>query len=180
MSPWPNAFMVLQNAAQSRKLGLMTSAGIVPATLIFAITGLAGIGAIMATQPWIKLAMSLCCGLFLFYLGIRQIIASFSQKQAITEKTTQISYRQAFLSGFITNITNPKTIAYFMGIFAATKAFELPFVYQVIIVLTWYSVLALLASSKTAGAFITKSGAWFNRISGVVMIGFGVELLLER
>ncbi|NDE89898.1 MAG: hypothetical protein EB059_01975 [Alphaproteobacteria bacterium] len=94
--------------------------------------------------------MRIMCGAYLFYLGFRELRGSFLAGATLGENTEKRSYRDAFLMGFIANITNPKAIAYYISIFSAAKAFDMPLSYQLVAVVMmpliafgWHTVVAL-------------------------------------
>jgi threonine efflux protein len=182
MSPGPNTAIVLQTAARSRRDALIVVAGLWPAGLIYAIAGLAGLGALLAAAPWLTIVMRIACGCYLCWLGLRMF---FKQRRAVVDGGAP---RRAhlFWQGFITNLTNPKSIVYWASVFAATGAFELPFWAQIVAAFLmpaigscWYISLALIASSKPAQRALANASRTIDRISGAVMIGFGVKLLAQ-
>jgi threonine/homoserine/homoserine lactone efflux protein len=182
ISPGPNAALILQTAARDRRDALFVVAGLWPAGLIYAVAGLAGLGALLAAAPWLTLIMRIACGGYLCWLGARMFV---TQRHPITESDAPLR-AHFFWRGFITNLTNPKSIVYWASVFAATGAYELPVWAQAVAVLfmpalgsLWYGSLALLASSKAAQRTLAKVGRIIDRVSGAVMIGFGVKLLAQ-
>ena len=184
MSPGPNTALVLQTAARSRRDGLIVVAGLWPAGFIYAVAGLAGLGALLAAAPWLSTALRIFCGCYLLWLGYRMFRASFEQRKAVRVDAPP---GHLFRQGFITNLTNPKSLVYWASVFAATSAYDLPFWAQAIAVpvmpligTMWYSSLALVASSRPVRGALDRTTHWIDRISGTIMIGFGLKLLAQR
>jgi threonine/homoserine/homoserine lactone efflux protein len=123
MSPGPNTLIVIHAATRGRRLGLAAASGIWPVGLTFATLGLLGIGTVLTALPEIAEAMRIVCGLYLVWLGVKAIRRSFAEGGPITgvprRETTAV---EAFRDGVITNLTNPKSIAYYVSIFTATNA----------------------------------------------------------
>jgi threonine efflux protein len=95
-----------------------------------------------------------------------------------------VSSLEAFKAGVISNLTNSKTIAYFTSIFAATGAASLPRSDQILAAILlptissiWYGSLVVFASQGAVRQFVEEFKQWFDRIAGVVMIGFGTRVL---
>lgn len=187
MSPGANMLLVLRAAGLGRREGLVAAAGFWPAGVLWSAAGLAGLGAVIATMPWIETALRVVCGLYLGWIGIGMIRASLVPRVVAAGAGQRVSLRRLYLEGFITNLSNPKSIAYFTSVFAATGAFSLSLPMQAVAVLLlptigfcWYGLLALTASSGPTRRLIGSSGPWLQRIAGTVMIALGVRLLVQR
>lgn len=187
MSPGANTLLVLRAAGLGRREGLVAAAGFWPAGVLWSAAGLAGLGAVIAALPWIETALRVVCGLYLAWIGLGMIRGSLVPRVATDDAGQRISLRRLYLEGFLTNLSNPKSIAYFTSVFAATGAFTLPLPMQVVAVLLlptigfcWYGLLALTASSAPTRRLIAGSGPWLQRIAGTVMIALGVRLLVQR
>ena len=103
------------------------------------------------------------------------------------ERIVPIRRAHLFWQGFITNLTNPKSLVYYASVFGATGAFDLPFWAQALaapfmpaIGMMWYSMLVMIASSKPVRQRLDDISHWLDRISGAIMIGFGLNLLAQR
>ena len=186
MVPGMNTALVLRMAAQDRQAGFMVALGVWPAGLLGAMAGLAGLGALLAAWPQIALAMRIVCGLYLLWIGGQMIAASFqsSPDALVALPRTRTT---AFWQGFITNLSNPKTIAHYSSVFAATGAFDLPLWAQALAVFlcpcvnfAWDSLLILLASGGLARALLKRFAKWLDRCAGTVMVAFGIKLLVLK
>ena len=184
VTPGPNFVLVLQQAARSRRMGLTAASGIWPAGLILASAGMFGLGTLLAAVPLSEIVLRIACGLYLLWLGFRAIRATL--RPAVAAQA-QKSSGNVWLSGFLTNITNPKAVAYFMSIFAATGAFDLPWLYKIAalvmmptISLIWYGGIVMVVGSPAMARWIDKSAAWLDRLAGGIMILFGLKLLAQK
>jgi threonine efflux protein len=185
MAPGPNTILVLQSAIHGRKIGFAAVAGIWPVGLFWAAIGLAGLGALIRAVPQLGTVLSLICGSYLVWLGIKAVSRSFASRDAAASPLARgLSSSEAFKSGVISNLTNPKSIAYYTGMFAATGASALPRSNQMLaaimmptISFLWYGSLAVFASHAAVRTFVEASRHWLDRIAGLVMIGFGSRVL---
>lgn len=186
ISPGPSTILVLQSALRDRKYGMIVALGLWPAGAFWAVFGLFGLNAILTAVPQVTSIMYFVCGLYLIWLGVNALRQSFNNQNLHLHKTTaQVPAWTLFRRGVITNITNPKTAVYYMSIFAATKASALPFTDQLIAVVmmpciafTWHNCLTFLVSSKFVKRLFEKQYHWLERITGVVMLSFGVRFLV--
>jgi threonine/homoserine/homoserine lactone efflux protein len=188
MSPGPNMLLVIQAATHDRRLGLAVAAGIWPIGILWATAGLTGLGAAVTAVPEIGLVMRIACGLYLGWLGVQAVRRSFAPPAgAAGAGPRPMTYAQAFRAGVITNITNPKSTAYYLSVFAATGAFGMtPFEQVAAVVMmptisfAWNVVLALVVASAPVAGILGRGRPWFDRLAGGVMILFGLKLLTAR
>jgi threonine/homoserine/homoserine lactone efflux protein len=184
MSPGPNTVLVIRHAAHSRRLGLITAAGFWPAGVIWSFAGLAGLGALIHAAPWIETALRLACSAYLLWIGIGMLRASL-RNAPTAPAPPAIELRRAFATGFVTNLTNPKSLAYFSSIFGAVGAHELPLPVQAAAVFilpsigfAWYATLTLLLSDPRVLTVYRRAVHWIERGAGALMIGFGLRLFI--
>ena len=187
MSPGPNQALVLATAARSRSEGLIVSAGFWPAGCLWAAMGLMGMGELMRAAPMIELALRLACGVYRTYLGLRMLRASFRGRGGESRAAPEQSRARLFLMGFLTNLGNAKAIAYFASVFAATGAYALPLEWQIVAIFlmpgigfSWNAALVLFVSTKPVRRAYERASHWIDRISGSVLMIFGLKLLVSR
>lgn len=188
MAPGPNTLIVLHAGMRGRRLGLAAAFGIWPVALLFATLGLLGIGSVLTALPQVAEAMRIVCGLYLLWLGFKAIRRSFSDDAPVAVATpSAMTAAEAFRAGMITNLMNPKSVAYFMSIFSATGAASLAPAEQAIalammptISFLWYAALAFAVASPPVAAVVDRGRSWFDRLAGLTMIGFGTRLLVSR
>ncbi len=187
LAPGPNTLIVIHAATRDRRLGLAAAAGVWPVGLLFAGLGLSGLGTLLAAWPHLAEAMRFACAGYLLWLGFGSIRRSFADPAAMPVPAAPVDFAAAFRAGFFTNLTNPKSIAYWTSIFAATGASDLPLTAQALAVVAmpsisflWYAVLCLLVASPPVAAVVDRSRGLLDRIAGGIMILFGVRLLAGR
>jgi threonine/homoserine/homoserine lactone efflux protein len=167
-----------------RIFGLVSGLGVATADAIYG--GIAGYGLIFISnflinqQTWFRLGG----GIFLFCLGLRTLLARPVAKEPTAQGKGLIG---AFISMFFLTLTHPMTILIFVAIFAglglgAVGGNRLSISILVLGVFMgstlWWFIL-----SSVVGAFRTKFNLqgllWVNRISGLVIMGFGLIALLS-
>jgi threonine/homoserine/homoserine lactone efflux protein len=135
--------------------------------------------ALVSHQIWLRLIG----GLFLCYLGVRTLVA-----MPVTAATTSNSgsMLRAYASTLFLTLTNPVTILAFAAIFAGLGLAETSGSYEsaglMVLGVFLGSACWWLLLSGGVSLFRTRftpSGMrWVNRISGLIILGFGVAALV--
>lgn len=194
--PGPNMALVLAAGHRDRCLGLMTALGIATAALVWAAAGMTGLGATLAGLPGITDALRIACGLYLILLGGLALVRAFRAEagtlgvpvSAATDATLcRNAAARAFRAGFLTTITHPKAIPFYLAIFAATGADHLDglacaaaVLLMPLVGLVWNGALALLVATGPIRAGLQRHRRAAEGIAGTAMIGFGAKLIASR
>lgn len=187
LSPGPNMMLVAHAASRSRAHGFAVAAGIWPVGIAWAVLGLTGLGAAFTALPGLAEAMRIVCGLYLGWLGIQSVRRSFAEPGLATPGPATMSLGEGFRAGVLSNVTNPKAIAYYMSIFAATGAQALAPAEQVLAVVMmptlsflWNLGLAATVASPPVARILDGGRSWLDRLAGGVMLLFGLKLVFGR
>jgi len=175
---------IRRTLAKGRTTGLLSGLGAATADAIYGCV--AGFGLtfisnfLISQQVWLRLVG----GIFLCYLGLKTFL-SRPAEQAASVKGNSLA--GAYASTLFLTLTNPITILCFAAIFAGLGVGSVTRHYSSAAALafgvfagsaTWWSVL-----SSGVSMFRTKLNPhrlrWTNRISGVVITGFGLIALLS-
>lgn len=174
---------IRRSLAYGRRLGFASGLGAATADAFYG--AIAGFGLtfisqfLIAQQGWLRLGG----GLFLIYLGLRTAVARPSQTPAAEQERP--SLRAAFTSTFFLTFTNPLTILSFAAIFAGLglaaggggTAGALVLVLGVFLgSAAWWFLLS--GAAGLLGKRVTLTSLlWVNRISGLIILAFGVAAL---
>jgi threonine/homoserine/homoserine lactone efflux protein len=173
---------IRRTLADGRLAGLATGLGAATADAVYgaiAAFGLAIITSFLVEQQvWLRLFG----GLFLCYLGVRTFLAKPAEKAAEASEGGLLS---AYLSTFVLTLTNPLTILSFAAIFAGISSSMdgaiitggLSLVLGVFLgSAAWWLFLSGLVSLFRS-RFDQNAMVWVNRISGAIILTFGVVAL---
>jgi threonine/homoserine/homoserine lactone efflux protein len=181
----PMSILCIQRTLQrGQRYGLISGLGIATADAAYgciAAFGLTLITQFLVNQQfWIRLLG----GLFLAYLGIRTLLSKPAERAATAKASSFIS---AYISTFLLTLTNPTTILSFVAIFAgigvggASKSYASAsavvlgvFVGSVL----WWCILTSIVNFLRAG-FTATWLLWMNRVSGSVILLFGILALVS-
>ncbi|WP_158940276.1 LysE family translocator [Burkholderia sp. S171] len=187
--PGPNFVAVAHKAASStRSEALAVVAGIVLVSLFWATCAILGVGIVFAAFPWMALVVKIGGAGYLMWFGCRLIIkARAGESSGMTAASVPGGLRKAFVQGFATNITNPKSVAFFAAIFAsATPAHMSPVTFVAMLAMvalvatTWYGFVALVLSHAGIASGYRGYRAWIDRVCGGLIVALGVRQLLTR
>lgn len=174
---------IRRTLAEGRAAGLASGLGAATADAIYGCVagfGLTFVSTILVSQHvWFRLVG----GAFLCYLGIRTFL---SRPGGDTDRVNPGGLLGAYASTFLLTLTNPMTILAFAAIFAGSGIASAggDYVSAVSLVLGVFAGSALwwLLLSSVVGLLRAKFNPhalrWVNRISGVIILGFGLFALL--
>lgn len=184
--PGPGNLAILIATARARlRGGLAATLGIILGDQLLFCTAVAGLSALLAAWPGVLLAIQCAGAAYLMWLG-GQLCRSDGAALPMLQLTAGSYCRQAF---FIT-LLNPKAIMFYMAflpLFIDPKQHQGWLTFGVmaltIIALTFFyglllSSAALRFSSAIGARPRVKKGLQCG--AGLVLIGFGVQLLLQR
>jgi threonine/homoserine/homoserine lactone efflux protein len=185
MSPGPTFIYVAKNSiAISRKHGLFTALGTGTGAAIFGLLAILGLQALLLAVPAAYLVLKICGGLYLLWLAYKIIKHAKEPVQSIADGAEVMSYRRAYLSGVITQMSNPKIAIILASIFTALLPKEIPSYYYVVLPLLcffidagWCSLVAVALSAEKPRRVYLRFKAFFDRGAGVVMSILGLKLL---
>lgn len=177
---------IRRTLAEGRASGLVSGLGAATADAIYGCIAGFGLTFISSTLVSQQLWLRLIGGAFLCYLGITTFLAQPVQ-QAQEDSAQGNSLFGAYASTFFLTLTNPMTIISFAAIFAGLGLASAggDYLSAGVLVLGVFSGSALwwLLLSGGVGLFRARFNPhmlrWVNRISGVVIAGFGLLALLS-
>ncbi|MGG4547594.1 LysE family transporter [Rossellomorea marisflavi] len=170
--------------SKGRLTGFVSGLGAASADAIYgciAAFGLTFITSFLISQ---KLWLQLIGGLFLCYLGI-QTYRSRPAGHAASARGGGLL--KSYTSVFFLTVTNPMTILFFIGIFSGIGLGKSSFdMGSALLMVTgvflgsaaWWLSLSF-GVSLFRKKFSNDSLAWINRLSGIIVFGFGVFALLQ-
>lgn len=187
MAPGPDFVMAIRNSVvYSRRTGLYTALGFGAGVAIHVLYTAFGLAAIIAQSVIIFSIIKYCGAAYLIWMGFKALRSKGfdMQKGASGEKAEKdLTRRAAFLSGFWTNVLNPKASLFFLALFSQFFGADTPLwvmgIYgltTVIMVTGWFSIVTLFLTNWHIRAVFLKATKWIDRIAGVLFILMGLRL----
>lgn len=186
-SPGPTLAAVLSYAVNgNRRAGFQLALGVVLATMVWATAAAAGLNTALASVPTLYHALQWAGAAYLIYLGLRMLAAAFRPATAGHNEAPRrsVSGWQAVRAGFLTNITNPKVIAYYASLFgvlipptAPAWLFWASVATVIVVSGLWWSGATLLLTQEPIRRAYRRFQPKFDVLMGVVLIALAVKLI---
>ncbi|ENW95520.1 LysE family translocator [Acinetobacter sp. NIPH 298] len=185
MSPGADFALVTRNSyLYGRKSGIWTAYGIACGVWVHISYSLIGLTFLQQSLPNLIYIIQYIGAAYLVYIGYK----TFTQAPVIFDQnSTDITSRQAFKHGFLTNSFNPKTTLFVISIFSQIMTSENNisrlFAYGIFISgshLLWFCLIAVFCSTQMIRNKIFAKQVAINRIIGVVLSALGLSLLFAN
>ncbi|NVZ28620.1 LysE family translocator [Pseudomonas gingeri] len=185
ISPGPNFIIVSRfSSLGSVSTGIGATLGICTVGVFFSTISLLGLAALLHQYPAFSKVATLCGSAYLLYIAY-SIIRSVLAKSTGTPESTGpgvTSFARAYRVGLITNISNMKTIAFMISIYAGFLSSPRSELDKVLVVLlcstleiTWYSLVALLFGQGPIKALFLKYTRQIDVGLAVFLVAFSLN-----
>jgi threonine/homoserine/homoserine lactone efflux protein len=187
--------VIRRTLAEGRLAGLVSGLGAATADAMYGFIAAFGLTFISSLLISYQGAIRLVGGLFLLYLGVKTLRApvasrrGFDTPQAATQPTAAEPIGGGLLGNYASTLaltlTNPMTILSFAAVFAGlgVGAGSGDYASAAILVLgvflgsaLWWLALSG-AASLLRGRVTARGLRWVNRVSGLIIVGFGLAAL---
>ena len=183
--PGPNFVAVVHKAvAGTRSEALALVAGIVVVNLLWSGCAITGLGLMFAAFPWAALIVKILGAAYLMWFGVRLIVRAGKHPASRTDEEPAGSAFRSFLQGVVTNIGNPKSMAFYAAVFSAAapahvsvSTFASMLAVVVVVSLTWYGLVALTLSQARIASAYQQARKVIDRLCGGLILGLGVRQL---
>ena len=190
VTPGPDMAVVTKNAlAHGRRGVFLTTSGIALALVIWVGATAVGLSALLATSSEALFVLKIIGACYLGYLGVRTLIESRRRPADLLAGVPPAASAPAvFRQGFLSAISNPKLGVWFVtflpqwvlpGQDALPRLLELGITFA-LIGWIWMNVYGLFVTRLRDVITAPRVRQWMDRITGVVLLGFGVRLAVER
>lgn len=187
----PGQDMVLvmsRSIAQGPAAGVVTAAGVSVGLVGHTVLATLGLGALLRASEWLFLALKLAGAAYLVYIGV-QLLRTRSHELAVSGGRPR-SLRRLFADGALSNLSNPKIAVFYFAFlpqFVRPGAAH-PTLSIFVLGLAFAGLTFLVKGPVGLGAGVLSG--WLRarpralvalyRSSGLVLVGLGVRLALER
>lgn len=191
IAPGPDfAVTIRQSVRFGRLTGLCTALGIGAGISVHVLYTLLGVGALMHALPWLLTVAKVVGAGYILYLGINLLRSKVrSQLEGMAQAEPDLPRQRlgkAFMTGFLTNATNPKATLFFLAIFTTVVSASTPLqvqalygVWMCLVNAAWFVIVALFFSSARVRQVFLRLGHWFERSMGLILILFAGRLMLS-
>ncbi|EOW6743892.1 LysE family transporter [Cronobacter dublinensis] len=188
LSPGPDFFLVIKNAARyPRSAAMMTAAGVIAGVITHMTYCVAGIAVVITTTPWLFGALKYVGAAYLVWLGVNALLARGTTSLAldgVAQEST--SLKKAFLQGYLCNLLNPKATLFFLAMFTQvlnvnSGMIEKLWYAGIIVALTlvWWPLLVWLIQSAPVRRGLTKAQKVIDKLLGGMLLALGIKVALS-
>lgn len=191
-TPGQDTALTIRNTlAGGRRAGLATALGVSCGQAVWSVATAAGLAVVLAESSGLFAAVRFAGAAYLAYLGARSLLHAVRDDRAASgaggaDPVFRRSGRTAFAQGLVSDLANPKMVAFFIG-FLPTFAGPHPPLDTVVGLGLNFSLLTLAWLAGYAYA-VERAGRWLrlawarralDATLGAVLLGFGLKVASE-
>jgi len=192
LSPGPDFAITLRNAlVHGVRAGMMTAVGITLGLSIHVAYTLAGLSLLIAQSVVLFSVVKLLGAAYLIWIGLQALRAKPQDLSGSgvddPSPPSRRRWRGGVVSGFLTNLLNPKCALYMLALFTqivdpATSSLEKGLYGATLMVesLLVFGTIAIIIGQPAVRRVYGRAAHWVDRVLGTVFIGLGVRLALAH
>ncbi|MCW2476047.1 LysE family translocator [Candidatus Symbiopectobacterium sp. NZEC151] len=187
LSPGPDFFLVIKNAARYARLpAMMTAFGVIAGVATHMAYCVAGLAVVITTTPWLFNILKYAGALYLIVIGIQALLSQGGSKLNVASLPRQeVSLKKAFLQGYLCNLLNPKATLFFLAMFTqvlsthSSVGEKLWYAFIIwALAVVWWPLLVLLFQSGPVRRALEKAQKLVDKLLGTVLIALGIKVAL--
>ncbi|HEX2546120.1 MAG TPA: LysE family translocator [Ramlibacter sp.] len=194
LTPGPDVLCITTHSLKSgAKAGVVAGLGVTAGCFVHVFAAALGVGALLAASATAFTVLKWVGAAYLVWVGIKLLLARAPQEQGWDSAdtppryTTSSSLKDAFRTGFLTNVLNPKVAIFFLAFvpqFIAPDTEHKALVFVLLGTLFNINSIAVNSAWAFAAAWMARSTSvqrgmhWLDRAAGAMFIAFGLKLAL--
>ena len=187
ITPGLDTAIVLRTAAvEGPARAAMAALGVVCGCLVWGAAVAFGLGVLLAASSLAYTVLKWAGAAYLAWLGIKLLLRPRSRFELAANAAP--SGGNWWLRGFLTNLLNPKVGVFYVSFlpqFVPARFAAGPFIFglaaiHVVLGVIWFA--ALIGATAPLKRWLQRAAVvrWLDRVTGLVFIGFGLRLALDR
>lgn len=191
--PGPDTGLATNNTIIYGKIGgIRTVFGITTGLVIHTSAAVLGLSAIIVKSAFLFSVFKYVGALYLIYLGIMALWTIKNKRTSIDSdpalSNNKFQNASCFRQGFLTNLLNPKVAVFFLTFLpqfvVADKNVLIQFLMMggiyIILTLIWFMLYVYFINYINVWMKKPSTQHFIQGISGVILVGFGIKLALEK
>ncbi len=190
LSPGPDFMLIVKSGIRNGiRKAMGVSLGISCANGIYITLCIAGLGTFLAHSLLLLRALKAFGGVFLLYLALKALRAGKDDYPDLSAEDipslSRTSFMKEFFTGFISGISNPKNLVFYLSLFAMvlTGGTGLPLkiglgIWMTGMVLVWDSFILLILSRRHVRKTFSGAVFYVDKAAGTVIGLLGIKLIL--
>lgn len=193
LTPGLDTALVIRNTTRGgEKDGFITNLGICCGLFFHATLSAVGISLVLSQSPQLFQAVKMIGALYILYLGVQGLRHSFHSTTETTPnnitKKSSLNLTRSFREGLLSNALNPKTAIFYLAFlpqfinpeYSAFMQSLLMAAIHFVIALCWQAFVSRMIVAAKKRFDGGKTQLMMERLTGVVLIGLAIKLLLEK
>ena len=187
ITPGLDTAMVLRTAAvEGPRTAALAALGIILGCLAWGAAVALGLTALLGASQLAYLGLKWAGAAYLAWLGVGLILKPRSRLDLAGAAPAAVG--NWWLRGFLTNLLNPKVGVFYISFlpqFVPAHFAAAPFIFLLaaihgVLGAVWFA--ALIAATSPLKRWLARTAVvrWIDRVTGIVFIGFGLRLALDR
>ncbi len=188
LSPGPDFFLVIKNAARYRRpAAMMTALGVILGVATHMSYCVAGLAVVITTTPWLFNFLKYAGACYLIWIGIQALLSRGESKLSLDSAAQYpITLKAAFLQGYLCNLLNPKATLFFLAVFTqilqinsgvGEKLWYASIIWVLAVI--WWPLLVILIQSAPVRCGLAKAQKVVDKLLGGLLIGLGIKVALS-
>jgi len=187
ITPGVDTALVIRNTlAGGRGCGLRTSVGVCCGVVTWGVLSAAGVSAVLTASRAAYDVLRVAGAAYLLLLGVRTLLAT--RRPRATAGVPLAQAPAAFRAGMLTNLLNPKVGVFYVTLLPQFIPAGAPVLPASLLLagihategILWLAGITLAVSRASAVMQRPSVRRGLERVTGVVLIGFGARVALER
>ena len=182
------ALVLRSSLTQGRRHAYATAFGICSGAFVWGAAAAVGASALLAASEFGFMVLKLAGAAYLIYLGVSMFVKTFvrREKSAETARPTG-SLWAAFGRGVLSNLLNPKVAVFYIavipqfipeGVPALPMGLALGLVH-IVESMVWFTAIIFATQFARRWLSSPRSARIIDRVTGGILVGFGVTLAIE-
>ncbi len=185
LTPGPDMLFVIgQTLAGGARRGWAAMFGIVSGAMVHIALAASGVAALIAASPALFDVLRIAGAAYLLWLAHGALRAAW---RGGGEMRPAAPARAAFRDGFLTNLTNPKVILFFLAFLPqfvdpsrAPAWLQMAILGPLVPLMALPAYGVLIAGADRAAARLSAFSRWLDGLAGVLFLALGLRLLLGQ
>lgn len=182
-------YIASRSTGQGIKAGVISALGIMAGCFVHMIAAVVGLSALISQSAVAFEIIKYMGAVYLVYLGVRSLLSK-KKSFLFPGAVSVLSYKKIFWQGVLTNVLNPKVALFFLAFLPQFINIHSDHTHwQILFLGTWFNIVGTIINILVAFLFGKMSGwlsrspgfvQWQERITGMVLIGLGIKVGLDK
>lgn len=189
LTPGSDTMLVVRSAlVRGRRAGLLTVLGICCGLFVHATLSALGVSVVLVKSARAFEMVKLAGAGYLIYLGLQSIRSVTRGVPGGERQAGPVGARRAFVEGLLNNVLNPKVAVFYLAFLPQFIAPGDPALAKSILLaaihfiqgIVWLSCVTLFVGRLRRALTRPRVQRTLESVTGLVLVGFGVRLALDR